>query len=63
MKKNVGSIDRVLRLLLGLAIIAIGFVYQSWWGVLGIIPLFTSAAGWCPVYMPFGISTCKTEPK
>lgn len=63
MKKNVGSIDRVLRLIVGLVIIALGFIYETWWGLVGIIPLFTSAVGWCPAYLPFGISTCKTEPK
>ncbi len=63
MKKNVGSIDRVLRLIVGLVIIALGFIYETWWGLVGIIPLFTSSVGWCPAYLPFGISTCKTEPK
>ncbi|NJD22937.1 MAG: DUF2892 domain-containing protein [Melioribacter sp.] len=62
MKKNVGSLDKVLRLVLGLVIIALGILYQSWWGLLGIIPLFTASTGWCPVYLPFGISTCKIKP-
>jgi len=63
MKKNVGNVDRVLRLILGLVIIALGFINQSWWGLVGIIPLFTAAFGWCPAYLPFGISTCKTDTK
>jgi hypothetical protein len=63
MKKNVGSIDRTLRLVLGLVIIAVGLYYQSWWGLIGIVPLLTSAFSRCPVYLPFGISTCKTETK
>ena len=63
MKKNVGNLDRVLRLILGLVIIALGFINQSWWGLVGIIPLFTAAVGWCPAYLPFGISTCKTDTK
>ncbi len=63
MKKNVGNVDRVLRLILGLVIIALGFINQSWWGLVGIIPLFTAAVGWCPAYLPFGISTCKTDTK
>jgi len=61
MKKNVGSFDRIARFILGLVIIALGFLYQSWWGIIGIVPLFTSAIGWCPAYLPFGISTCKTD--
>ena len=61
MKKNVGSADRVFRVVLGLVIIAFGLIYQSWWGLLGLIPLLTAAFSWCPAYMPFGISTCKTQ--
>ncbi|MFA4923593.1 MAG: DUF2892 domain-containing protein [Ignavibacteriaceae bacterium] len=63
MKKNVGSIDRVLRIVLGVVIVALGIYYQSWWGVIGIIPLFTASVSSCPLYLPFGISTCKTEKK
>ena len=61
MKKNVGSVDKVVRLIIGLVIIALGILYQSWWGLVGIIPIFTAAMGWCPTYLPFGISTCKTK--
>lgn len=61
MKKNVGSIDRGIRVLLGLVLIAAGVYYQSWWGVVGILPLFTASIGWCPAYLPFGLSTCKTD--
>ncbi len=60
MKKNVGSADRVVRVVLGLVIIALGLIYQSWWGLIGIVPLLTAAVGYCPAYVPFGISTCKT---
>lgn len=59
--KNVGSADRAIRLVLGLVIIAIGYYYQSWWGAIGIVPIFTALIGWCPAYMPFGISTCSTK--
>ncbi len=61
MKCNTGKTDRILRVILGIVIIAFGWVYQSWWGALGIVPIFTAAIGWCPVYLPFGISTCKTN--
>ena len=61
MKNNVGGIDKIARLVIGLVIAALGVLYQSWWGLLAIIPLFTSAAGWCPLYLPFGLSTCKTK--
>ncbi|MBR9830328.1 MAG: DUF2892 domain-containing protein [Oceanospirillales bacterium] len=57
MKSNMGSTDRVLRTMLGACIIAAGVYLQSWWGLIGIIPILTAAIGWCPAYMPFGIST------
>ena len=59
--KNVGSVDRVIRLVLGLVIIGVGYYYQSWWGAIGIVPIFTALVGWCPAYLPFGISTCRTR--
>lgn len=63
MKTNVGTPDRIFRAVLGLVIIGLGFAFQSWWGLIGIIPLFTSVVSWCPAYMPFGISTCRTNLK
>lgn len=59
MKQNVGKADRLERLVLGLGIIAAGFIYGSWWGAIGVVPLLTSASGWCPAYLPFGLSSCK----
>jgi len=59
--KNVGNADRVIRLVLGLVIIAVGYYYQSWWGAVGLVPIFTAAIGWCPAYLPFGINTCSTR--
>lgn len=61
MKTNVGSPDRIVRIIAGLAILAAGYYYQSWWGLIGIVPLGTAAIGWCPAYLPFGISTCKKK--
>ncbi|MCX6174602.1 MAG: DUF2892 domain-containing protein [Ignavibacteriales bacterium] len=62
MKKNVGDFDKVLRLVLGLVIIALGILFQSWWGLLGVILLFSASTGRCPLYLPFGLSTCKVDP-
>ena len=59
MKCNVGKIDKSVRIIVGIGIIAIGIYFQSWWGAIGVIPIFTAAIGWCPAYIPFGISTCK----
>ncbi|TNF98240.1 MAG: DUF2892 domain-containing protein [Gammaproteobacteria bacterium] len=61
MKKNVGTIDRAIRTVAGIAIIGAGVFYQSWWGAIGAIPLFTAIIGWCPPYQLIGISTCATE--
>ena len=59
MKHNVGGIDRILRIIVGLAIIGWGVYAQNGWGAIGIIPLFTGAIGWCPAYLPFGLSSDK----
>ena len=57
MKKNVGTVDRVARIVAGVAIIAWGFAAGSWLGVIGFVPLLTGLIGWCPAYCPFNIST------
>jgi len=61
MKCNVGKTDKIIRVIVGLVIIVIGFYFKSWWGAVGLIPVFTAAIGWCPVYFPFGISSCKIK--
>lgn len=58
MKINIGTSDRFIRIIVGLVIIAAGVFYQSYWGAMAIIPIFTAAIGWCPAYLPFGLSTC-----
>ena len=59
MKKNIGSADKIVRVLLGIVILLLGIVLHSWWGLLGIIPLFTALVGVCPAYLPFRFSTVK----
>jgi hypothetical protein len=62
MKSNVGGIDRILRIVLGLVLIALAATNTvGWWGWLGIVPLATGALGWCPPYAIFGFSTCKLK--
>ena len=63
MTKNVGGIDRVARIVLGLALLA-GYAFNSdgaysWLYLLGIVPLATGLIGWCPPYSLLGINTCK----
>ena len=58
MKTNVGSIDRVIRVIAGFAILGAGYYFKSWWGLVGVGPLLTAAFRFCPAYVPFGLSTC-----
>jgi len=60
MKQNVGTIDRTVRAVAGIALIGWGVAAQNWWGAIGIVPLFTAAIGWCPAYLPLGLSTRKS---
>jgi len=60
MTKNVGGIDRIVRILLGLALVAMGLYTQSWWGAVGLVPLLTGLVGWCPMYVPLKVSTAKS---
>jgi len=63
MEKNVGGIDRVVRIVVGLALLSLVFLLDGdsrWWGLIGLVPLATGTLGWCPAYLPFGIKTCKT---
>lgn len=59
MYQNVGLYDRIIRVIAGLAIGAVGFVNPSvWWvSLIGLVPLLTAGIGICPLYLPFGIST------
>ena len=61
MKCNMGKVDRVLRGIVGLIIIGVGVYYQSWWGAIGAAPLGVAIMGTCPAYLPFGMSSCKTD--
>ena len=59
MTKNVGGIDRVLRAVIGLTLVALAATGTvGWWGYLGLLPLATAAMGWCPPYSLFGWNTC-----
>lgn len=61
MTHNVGGIDRVLRAVVGLAILGAGVYFKSWWGLLGLLPLATAVVRFCPAYLPFGISSCRVR--
>jgi hypothetical protein len=62
MNKNVGGIDRILRVVVGLLLIALAATGTvGAWGYVGIVPIVTAAIGWCPAYLPFGFTSCKTR--
>ena len=63
MVKNIGESDRIFRLAVGTAIIIIGLVAKSWWGLIGIPMLATAFLGHCPAYVPFRLTTCKFDKK
>jgi lipoprotein signal peptidase len=60
MKKNIGGVERILRVIVGIGILALAFVGpKSPWAYLGLLPIVTGAIGWCPPYSLLGISTVK----
>jgi hypothetical protein len=58
---NMGKTDRIIRVIIGVTIAALGFYYKSWWGLLAVIPLVTAALGFCGLYVPLNISTLKKK--
>lgn len=61
MKTNVGSVDRILRVVVGLAVLGAGYYFKSWWGLVGLVPVLTAAVGFCPLYPLIGLNTCGTK--
>jgi hypothetical protein len=56
MKVNVGTADRALRIIVGLALLSLVFILDGnarWWALVGLQPLATGLIGWCPLYVPF----------
>lgn len=57
--KNIGGIDKVLRVIVGLVLLSLVFIGpQTAWGWVGLVPLFTGAFGFCPLYKILGLNTC-----
>lgn len=63
MKQNIGKVDKTIRIIAGLLIIAAGLYLKSWWGALGIIPIITAFIKFCPLYCPLNVNTGKSEKK
>jgi len=61
MKPNVGSIDRVVRVILGISLLSLLFILEGnakWFGLIGIVPLLTATMRFCPLYAVLGMNTC-----
>jgi len=61
MKANVGGIDRLVRIVAGLALLSLVFVMDGgarWWGLIGLVPLLTGLVSWCPAYSLVGLNSC-----
>ena len=62
MKPNEGTIDRALRVAVGILLLALTLTNTiGMWGWIGVVPLLTGAIGWCPLYTVFGINTCSMK--
>ncbi|AQT46150.1 MULTISPECIES: YgaP family membrane protein [Bartonella] len=61
MKQNLGSVDRIIRIIIGVVLLSLIFILDSgarWFGLIGLIPLITAIIGFCPLYKIFGLSSC-----
>jgi uncharacterized membrane protein YqaE (UPF0057 family) len=62
MGKNVGGIDRIIRIVAGVVLIALAVTNTvGLWGYIGVVPLLTGLLGWCPPYAIFGFNTCRIK--
>ena len=61
MKANVGGIDRILRIVVGLALIAWALLGGPIWAWIGVVPLGTALIGFCPLYPLIGMNTCPAK--
>ena len=64
MKANIGSLDRIIRIAIGIALLALVFILPGsarWWGLVGLLPLASGLFSICPAYALFGINTCSLK--
>jgi len=61
MTLNVGTVDRILRFIIGFTLLALGYTLKSWWGLVGLVPVVTGLVGWCPAYVPVRINTGRKQ--
>lgn len=64
MEQNIGSVDKALRIIVGIGLLSLLFLLEGnarWWGLIGIGPILTVFLGWCPAYTVFGMRTNKPK--
>lgn len=61
MTHNEGTTDRALRIFAGVLLLGLAISGTTAWGWVGIVPLLTGLAGYCPLYAILGMNTCKTQ--
>ncbi len=61
MKCNIGRTDRMLRMIIGIFIAILGVIYNSWFGLIGVVVFITALIRFCPAYLPFNIDTSKND--
>lgn len=61
MKCNVGKIDKMIRMIAGILIAILGVIYNSWFGLIGVVLLATAIIRFCPAYLPFNLDTSKND--
>ena len=57
MQCNLGKVDRMIRVITGAISIGLGLYFNSWWGIIGLLPLLTGTFCWCSLYVPLKINT------
>jgi hypothetical protein len=66
MQANVGNADRIIRVVIGVALLSLVFILEGnarWFGLIGIMPIFTGLMRWCPAYSLLGMRTCPLSDK
>jgi hypothetical protein len=66
MKANVGGVDKILRIVLGLGLLSLILILPGgarWWGLVGLLPLATGLFDFCPLYALLGLNTCPMKGK
>jgi hypothetical protein len=66
MKANVGGVDKILRMVVGLGLLSLTLVLEGsarWWGLVGLVPLLTGLVNFCPLYSLLGLNTCPMKVK